>query len=60
MLTKSKVLQSIKEMSEKFSIEEMIDQLVLLQKIEVGMSHSETGKTFTTVEAKSKLKKWLK
>ena len=59
MLDKKKVLQTIKELPDTFSIEEVIDRIVLLQKIEIGLEQSGKGDTLSTAEAKSQLKKWL-
>jgi hypothetical protein len=60
MLDKKKVLKSIKELPDSFSLDELIDRIILLQKIEIGLEQSKSGRTLTNVEAKSKLKKWLK
>jgi hypothetical protein len=60
MLTKKKVLKSIKELPESFSVDEVIDRIMLLQKIEIGLEQSSNGKTHSTEAAKKKLKKWLK
>jgi hypothetical protein len=60
MLTKVKLLQAIKELPDKFSMDDLLDRIVLLQKIEIGLEQSESGKTRSTSEAKGRLKKWLK
>ncbi len=60
MLTKKKLLSTLKNLPEKFSMEEVIDRIILLQKIEIGLEQSGTGKTLSSKEAKAKLKKWLK
>lgn len=60
MITKKKLIQTLKDLPEKFSVEEVIDRVVLLQKIEIGLEQSKQGKTKSTIEAKVKLKKWLK
>jgi hypothetical protein len=60
MLEKKMVIKSIKDLPDRFPIEEVIDRIILLQKIETGLKHSQEGKTSTTKEAKIKLKKWLK
>jgi hypothetical protein len=48
-----KVLQTIKELPDTFSIEGVIDRIVLLQKIEIGLEQSGKGATVSTSEAKS-------
>ena len=60
MLTKTQVINSLKEMPEEFSIDELMDKLILLQKIEVGLLQSKKGETYSTIEAKELLKKWSK
>jgi len=60
MLDKKKVLQSINDLPDTFSIEEIIDRIVLLQKVEIGLEQGRKGKNMATSEAKTHLKKWLK
>ena len=60
MLTKEKLLQTIKDLPDKFSLDDVLDRIILLQKIEIGLEQSQAGQTNSTDEAKGKLKKWLK
>jgi hypothetical protein len=60
MLKKAKVLKSIRQLPENFSVDELIDRVVLLQKIETGIEQSEKGLVKSTAAAKKSLKKWLK
>lgn len=60
MLTKKKLIQTLKDLPETFSAEDVIDRIILLQKIEIGLEQSAQCKTKSTLEAKAKLKKWLK
>ena len=60
MLTKKKLLKSIKDLPETFSIDEIIDRVILLQKIEIGLEQSASNNVHSTASAKNKLKKWLK
>lgn len=60
MLHKKQVLNSIKDLPESFSVDELFDRIILLQKIEIGLQQSDAGQTLSTQEAKKKLKKWLK
>ena len=52
MITKDKAIEVIKSLPEKFSIEELMDRLILLNKIETGLRQAERGETFTTDQAK--------
>ena len=60
MLTKKKLLQTIKDLPDKFSLDDLLDRIALLQKVEIGLEQSNSGKTQSTEQAKEKLKKWLK
>lgn len=59
MLTKDKLLDSIKDFPAEFSIDELVERLFLVQKIETGIAQGERGETYTTAEIKGKLAKWL-
>ncbi len=60
MLTKKEVLKSLQTLPAKFDAEEVIERIVLLEKIRIGIDQSEKGKVRSKEEAKTKLKKWLK
>lgn len=60
MLTKEKVLKTITEMPDTFSVDDLLDRLVLLQKIENGIAQSDAGETVSVEEAREALSKWLK
>lgn len=59
MLSKDKILQTVKELPEQFSIEELFERIILLQKIELGLEQSKSDKVLTTDQARERLKKWL-
>jgi hypothetical protein len=60
MLTKKQVLKSIEEMPEEFPLDEVIERLMLLHKVQRGSQEIKEGKGLTTEEAKQKLQKWLR
>ena len=60
MLTREEVLKSVNELPDEFSFEEILDRLLLLDKIEVGLEQSHAGDTVSTEKAKESLSKWLK
>lgn len=60
MLTKEKVLQSIQDLPNEFSLDDVVEKLILLEKIEIGLQQVEEGKLLTTQEARQKFEKWLK
>ena len=59
MLTKEKLLETIKDLPDHFSVEELFERVIFLQKVELGLEQSKTNQVFTTNEAREKLKKWL-
>lgn len=59
MIAKDKLVKSIKEMPEKFSLDDLLDRIVFLQKVEIGLEQSKAGKTHSTTKAKEKLSKYL-
>lgn len=60
MLVKEKVLEAIQSLPDQFSIDDVVEKLIVLQKIEIGLQQVSEGKIVTTKEAKEKLKRWLK
>lgn len=60
MITKNSVLTTLEEMPERFSVDEFLDRLIFLHKIEEGLEDSRKGRVYSTTEARRKLKKWLK
>lgn len=59
-MTKEKLLQAINDLPDKFSLDDVLNRIILLQKIDVGLEQSQAGETHSTDQAKDKLKKWLK
>jgi len=55
MLTKEKILQSIKELPNEFSLDEIVEKLILLEKIEIGLQQVKQGKVVSDATAKEKL-----
>ncbi len=60
MLTKEAIKKTIDTLPDQFTIEEVIEELILMDKIEQGLNDVKEGNVFTTEEAKQRLKKWLK
>jgi predicted transcriptional regulator len=60
MVTKEKLIEAIKKLPEGFTIEQVIEELVLLDKIEKGVEDIDQGKIYSTKEAEKRLSKWLK
>lgn len=59
-MTKEKLIQTIKNLPEKFSVDDLLDRIILLHKIDIGLEQVKNGKINSEKQAKGKLKKWLK
>ena len=59
MLTKKEVLKTLKNMPEEFPVDDVIDRLIVLHKMNKGRLEIKQGKGLTTFQARKKLKKWL-
>ena len=60
MLTKEKIHFTIDRLPDNLTIDQLIDEMILLDKIEQGINDADDGRVFTTDEVKNKLNKWLK
>ena len=59
-MTKSAALGTMESMPDEFTLEELIERFIVLEKIEKGMAQVKAGQTLTPEEAKKRLEKWLK
>lgn len=59
-LHKSMVLERIKDMPDRFSVDELLERMLVLRKVERGMAEMAAGKGMNGAQAKKKLAKWLK
>ena len=60
MLTKEKIHFTIDSMPDNLTIDQVIDEIILLDKIDQGITDANEGRVFSTEEVKQKLHKWLK
>lgn len=60
MLTKDKIKKSIESLPENLSVEQVIEKIILLDKIEQGKKDADEGRVYTTKQVRERLEKWLK
>jgi hypothetical protein len=60
MLTKNKVKELIDHMPETFSVDDLVDKVILLQKIEAGEKEIENGEGIDWEDMKKEMELWLK
>ena len=57
MLKRTQVFDTLEKMPEQFSIDQLFDKLLFLNKVEVGLEQSENGQVNTKEQAKQKRSK---
>ena len=55
--TKSKIVRAVEELPESATIEDAIERLVFLHKIEIGLKQSQEGKTLPLDEVEARLRR---
>ncbi len=60
MLTKEKLNKTINNLPDSFIIDEFIDKLIFMQKVEEGFQQSEEGKVVSNEDVKLIIDKWSK
>jgi hypothetical protein len=59
MLTKENVLKTVSKLPDNFSLDELIDKLIFIEKVQKGLGDSMANRVHSKEEAKEKLSKWL-
>jgi hypothetical protein len=59
MLTREKLIETIRQLPPTFSLDEVIDKIYLLEKIENGIQQSQKGHVIPDEKLDEKLPKWL-
>jgi hypothetical protein len=60
MLTRENVIKAISQLPGQFSVDQAIDELILLEKIEKGLAQSEANDVIPDEELENQLPEWLK
>lgn len=55
-LQKKAVLDRIKDMPDRFTVDELLERVVVLQKIERGLQEMKEGKSLNAAQARKKLR----
>ena len=59
MLTKSNVIQHIQQLPDSFSMDELMEKLLFIYKIENALEQSKNDQTTPHTKVKEKYQKWL-
>jgi predicted transcriptional regulator len=60
MTAKQKVLKAVQALPNNASIEDAMERLLFLAKVEKGLQQADSSQTLPHVEVKEKMAKWLK
>ena len=60
MNTKEMVLEAVKNLPDNAEIEDAMERLLLLAKIERGIEQADAGQTISHDEVKQRVSKWLR
>jgi hypothetical protein len=59
MLTREKTIQIVQNLPPEFSMDDLVERLILVSKVEHALEQVENGEVATTEEARKLLAKWL-
>ena len=60
MITKTQLINSLSNLPENLTVDQVIDHLIFVEKVQNGLDDVAQGRVFTNDESRSILKKWLK
>jgi hypothetical protein len=60
MITKTQIINSLNQLPEKLTIDQLIEHLIFIEKVQNGLDDSNSGKVNSKEETKKKLIKWLR
>ena len=60
MTTKEKVIKVVRDLPDDASLEDVMERLLFLAKIEKGLQQADAGRTIPHDKIKKKMAKWLK
>jgi len=57
-MKREKILETVKELPQEFELEELIERLIFVDKVEKGLKQLDEGKTMTHQHVKEQAKQW--
>lgn len=60
MISKNILLKSLESMPDKINVDDLLDKVLLIQKIEEGLLQSETGQVTSHESFKNEMTEWFK
>jgi hypothetical protein len=59
MITKTKLKETLEKFPEEFSIDDLIEKLIIIDKIETGRKQSANGEVISENELERDIEKWF-
>ena len=59
-MTKQQILDAVQNLPDEFSIDELMERLLIIDVIEKGMQEVKEGKVVSSQKARKRFEKWLK
>ncbi|MGB3947973.1 MAG: hypothetical protein WBM13_08310 [Bacteroidia bacterium] len=59
-MKKSTVIQTLNDLPQKFDLDEFLERLIVIQKIDEGLEDEKKGKTISHEKVKKMVAKWNK
>ena len=59
MISKTLIREQLEYLPEEFTIDELIERLILIQKIEVGRQQSRDGEVISNEDLKKEIESWF-
>ena len=60
MLTKVKLQEQLDQLPEEFSIDELVERLILIEKVERGIKDVDEGRVISHEEMQKRVETWFK
>ena len=60
MTTKEKIIQAVEELPANATIEDAMERLLFLAKVERGLKQADAGETISHMEVKERMAEWLR
>lgn len=60
MIQKDRLLKMLQDFPDEFSVDDLLDRLILLSKIDRGMRQSMSGEVLSQDEAEKRMEKWIR
>ena len=59
-MKKTAVINTLNELPREFQLEDLVERLIVIEKIDAGLKEAKEGKTVSHEAAKKIISKWLK